>query len=76
MPQTAQHKAKISKGVKEYHACARRKGCGKGAKQNLAAIKKKAKEDSKAKQKQLKKMKAEAKAKLQRRLKERAKKKP
>ena len=29
MPQSAQHKAKISKGVKAYHACARSKGCGK-----------------------------------------------
>ncbi len=76
MPQSAQHKAKIARGVRAYHACARSKGCGKGAKKNLTAVKKRAKEDSKAKKKQLEKMKADAKAKLQRRLKERAKKKP
>lgn len=32
MPHTANHKSKISKGVKAYHACARSKGCGKGKK--------------------------------------------
>jgi hypothetical protein len=73
MPQSAQHKAKISRGVKAYHACARSKGCGKGANKSLTAVKKKAKEDSKAKKKQLDKMKADAKKKLQQRLKERAK---
>jgi len=39
MPQSAQHKAKISKGVKAYHACARSKGCGKKKTANKPAKK-------------------------------------
>jgi hypothetical protein len=28
-PMSAEHKAKIAKGVKAYHSCAKNKGCGK-----------------------------------------------
>ena len=72
MPQSAEHKAKIASAVREYHACARSKGCGKGVKKKVDAVKKKAMKFSKAKKTELDKKKAQAKARLQKRLKEHA----
>jgi flagellar motility protein MotE (MotC chaperone) len=73
MPQSAEHKAKIASGVRAYHACARSKGCGKGAKKSVTAVRKKAARREDKERRQLDKMKAEAKVKLQRRLEERKK---